>query len=76
MSTHCLLSAQMYSSQTSTSDAGCAGLRLAAVSDQHGRSRRTLFAVLSPELSASPEKELAQQLLSLLKHLPLIGSAH
>ncbi len=51
-----------------------AGLRLAAVSEQREKSRRTLFAVLNSELSRSPEKELAQQLLSLLKHLPLIGT--
>ena len=76
MSVQCLLITELYFLQTSATDADCAGLRLAAVSDQHGKSRRTLFAVLGPELSASPEKELAQQLLSLLKHLPLIGDAH
>ena len=53
-----------------------AGLRLAAVSDQHGKSRRTLFAVFIQELSGLSERELAQQLLTLLKHLPLIGTAH
>ncbi len=53
-----------------------AGFRLAAVSDQHGRSRRTLFAVFIQELSGLSERELAQQLLTLLKHLPLIGTAH
>lgn len=53
-----------------------AGFRLAAVSDQHGKSRRTLFAVFIQELSGLSERELAQQLLTLLKHLPLIGTAH
>ncbi len=57
-------------------DCWFAGFRLAAVSDQHGKSRRTLFAVLIQELSGLPERELAQQLLTLLKHLPLIGTAH
>ncbi|KAA6428871.1 MAG: hypothetical protein FRX49_00981 [Trebouxia sp. A1-2] len=52
------------------------GFRLAAVSDQHGKSRRTVFAVFIQELSELSERELAQQLLTLLKHLPLIGTAH
>ncbi|KAL0044190.1 hypothetical protein WJX82_003559 [Trebouxia sp. C0006] len=38
-----------------------AGFRLAAVSDQHGKSRRTLFAVFIQELSGLSERELAQQ---------------
>lgn len=53
-----------------------AGLRLAAVSEQHGKSKRTLLAALTPELSSLSEKELTQQLLSLLKHLPLLGTTH
>ena len=52
------------------------GWRLAAVSDKLGKSKRTLFAALGVELCGSSEKELVQKLLLLLKHLPLMATAH
>lgn len=52
-----------------------AGLRLVAVAQQQGNTRRTLYAALSHHLKLASDDVAIAHVASVLKHLPLLGTA-
>ena len=48
------------------------GMRMAAVQEQHQRHARTLYAALRDPTDNMSDKQISQELLSVLQHLPLV----
>ena len=55
--------------------AECVGFRLVAVTQQQGKTRRTLYAALSQHLKLASDDAAIAHAASMLQQLPLLGTA-